>query len=343
MSSAQPKISLIMPVYNSKRYLEETLENALAQNIDDIEIICIDDGSSDSSADILAHYERMDERVLPISQSNKGAGPARNAGIAIARGEFIAFLDADDKYGDNSFLSRLYDGAVENDQLAAGGCLQYYHGGTKTVDASDEDAFSGYRFDENSVIQYGDFQFDYGFHRFIFSSKLFKEGLNRFPDLSYFEDPVFLTRILYQAKSFYAVADTAYWYRIDHKPTKWNTRKVIDLIEGAATNLEFSSRQKLGKLHWFTIQHFNEAAHYIGAGYDTSLDTDRIEGKLIELESKIDFDLLAQLNPPHTAVNLKMRTDIEKVRRESAFERQLNRALLRSKRSLAPVYHRIKG
>lgn len=91
-----PKISIIIPVYNTEKYLHECLNCVVSQTIKDIEIICIDDGSTDNSYQILQEYAEKDSRFVILQQENKGAGAARNKGIEIAKGEFVAFLDSDD-------------------------------------------------------------------------------------------------------------------------------------------------------------------------------------------------------------------------------------------------------
>ena len=91
------KFSIIIPVYNSERYLRECLDSAVNQTFKDIEIICINDGSTDSSESILKEYENKDNRIKIYSQEHKGAGAARNLGIEMAQGEYIHFLDSDDE------------------------------------------------------------------------------------------------------------------------------------------------------------------------------------------------------------------------------------------------------
>ncbi len=90
------KISVIIPVYNAEKYLRECLDSIVKQTLQEIEIICIDDGSTDNSLAVLREYERKDERLKIIEQANSGAGVARNAGMKAARGEYLAFMDADD-------------------------------------------------------------------------------------------------------------------------------------------------------------------------------------------------------------------------------------------------------
>lgn len=90
------KVSIVIPIYNKQKYLEECLDSIIAQTYENIEIICVDDGSTDSSLEILYKYKNKDNRIIIIEQENRGAGNARNTGMAAATGKYIQFLDADD-------------------------------------------------------------------------------------------------------------------------------------------------------------------------------------------------------------------------------------------------------
>lgn len=90
------KLTVVIPVYNAQDYLHQTLDSLIHQTLREIEIICVDDGSADRSLEILHEYAAKDSRVHVLTQKNQYAGAARNAGMAIARGEYIHFLDADD-------------------------------------------------------------------------------------------------------------------------------------------------------------------------------------------------------------------------------------------------------
>ena len=92
----EPKVSVIMPVYNVEEYLPQCLDSLLAQTMGDFELICVDDGSTDSSPAILEEYARRDSRLRLLRQQNKGGGAARNLGMDNARGEYLIFLDSDD-------------------------------------------------------------------------------------------------------------------------------------------------------------------------------------------------------------------------------------------------------
>lgn len=108
-----PLISVIVPVYNVEKYLEECLDSILAQTFTDLEVICIDDGSTDSSGKILDDYKEKDERVIVVHRENHGLGHARNTGIDMARGKYICFIDSDD-YMEADTLMKRYELAEKN-------------------------------------------------------------------------------------------------------------------------------------------------------------------------------------------------------------------------------------
>ena len=91
-----PLVSVIIPVYNVEKYLKQCIDSVINQTLKDIEIICVDDGSTDNSLNILKEYALKDERIVIIRQKNKHAGVARNQGLKIAKGKYIHFLDSDD-------------------------------------------------------------------------------------------------------------------------------------------------------------------------------------------------------------------------------------------------------
>jgi glycosyltransferase involved in cell wall biosynthesis len=96
MPNPQPLVSIVIPAHNAARYLGETLASASAQRYKELEIIVVDDGSTDDTAEVTLRHARRDPRVRLIRQANTGVGAARNTGIAVARGKYIAPLDADD-------------------------------------------------------------------------------------------------------------------------------------------------------------------------------------------------------------------------------------------------------
>ena len=107
----RPKVSVIIPVYNAENYLEDCLDSILKQTLKEIEIICVNDGSSDNSLQILNGYAKEDSRLKVISQENQGAGSARNNGLKYAKGLFVIFLDCDDIF-EHNMLETMHRKAV---------------------------------------------------------------------------------------------------------------------------------------------------------------------------------------------------------------------------------------
>ena len=97
------RISVIIPVYNTEEYLAQCLDSVIGQSYSNIEVILVDDGSSDTSGRICDDYSWKDSRVRVVHQKNGGVSRARNAGIDLANGEFISFIDADDTIRSNHF------------------------------------------------------------------------------------------------------------------------------------------------------------------------------------------------------------------------------------------------
>lgn len=107
------KVSVIIPVYNAEQYLQQCLDSLCMQTLQDIEIICVDDGSTDDSLAILEEYRKRDSRVKVFHQKNQYAGVARNVGMCHAIGKYLSFLDADDFFEEN-FLEKMYIAAEMN-------------------------------------------------------------------------------------------------------------------------------------------------------------------------------------------------------------------------------------
>lgn len=109
-----PKLSIVVPVYNGEHYLRKCLDSILSQTLEDFELICVNDGSSDKTLEIMQSFSQRDCRVRVISQDNKGLGATRNVGISYATGEYIGFVDGDDFIAPDMY-ELLYAKAKEED------------------------------------------------------------------------------------------------------------------------------------------------------------------------------------------------------------------------------------
>ena len=128
-SETEIKVSVIVPIYNAEAFLRPAMDSILDQSLREIEVICVDDGSTDGSLKIIKEYQKRDSRIRIATQNNAGPGMARNNGMRRARGEYIAFLDADDFFN-LDFLSRMYETAKRDDLDIAVGNYDLYHNDT---------------------------------------------------------------------------------------------------------------------------------------------------------------------------------------------------------------------
>lgn len=308
-----PAVSVIVPVYNAGSWIGRCLDCLRGQTLRDFEAIFVDDCSTDGSVAEIERAAAADSRIRLVRQAvNAGPGPARNAGIDRARGRYLTFLDVDDRYGSPDYLEVLCNAAGRSRFGVAGACLANEHArGRMERDFPEDGLYWGYTLRQSGDIPFECFQFDYGFHRFAFRRELFQDGVNRFPGLRYYEDPVFLVRILAQAGGFFAVPDREYLYRCDFRRQNWDTEKVSDYLEGVRANLAFSRERGLARLHWVTAARFDWEFGKIGIGLKGGLDLDRIERALQRAEAEADEGLLAQTGRVELPFRFQLRRELE--------------------------------
>jgi CDP-glycerol glycerophosphotransferase len=120
-----PSISVVVPIYNVEAYLPECLESLLAQTVDDLEVVMVDDGSTDGSAAIAERYADLDGRLRLVRQANHGLGHARNTGVAAAHGDYLAFADSDDVVPRDAYARLLASLERTGSDFAAGNVLRF--------------------------------------------------------------------------------------------------------------------------------------------------------------------------------------------------------------------------
>ena len=252
------EISVVIPVYNVEDYLEECLNSICSQSFKDIEIICVDDGSTDGSSDILKEYASRDKRIKVISQDNQGLGASRNNGLDIAEGKYVYFIDGDD-YIDSDALEKLHGNAVANGSDMVIFRFQTF-GGDDNVHSRIEE----YRIDEIfGDIDYSNFTFKYEDAKkhvlntaFSACLKLYRKDFLdsfddfRFPEGLAFEDIPFHANAMVRASRLSFVNEPLYHYRsnpksiLNYTADGFDIFKIIDMVEdflkenGYYTNLE---------------------------------------------------------------------------------------------------------
>lgn len=220
-------ISIIMPVYNDESVLNQSINSVIKQSLKDVELICINDGSTDNSLEILNNFSKKYDFIKVVTQENKGSGKARNYGMDIAKGKYIGFLDADDYFIDNDALERLYEVAILNDANMVTGNILH------DVDKPGE--FIPFKhleyYTEDKVILPEEYGLPWSFYKSIYKTTFLLSNKIYFPDLLRGQDPVFLAEILTKVDKIYAVATDVYAYVFYDAIDRCNTyRKLYDQL-----------------------------------------------------------------------------------------------------------------
>ena len=248
------KISVIIPVYNKEKMLSVCLESACGQSIREVEIICIDDGSTDGSTSILKEYAGRDNRIRIFRQENKGAGAARNCALSLARGKYIAFLDADDWYPRSDALEALYVAATKHGANICGGSILFSQNDI-FVPSVVEDI--DYTFSQEGWVPYESFQQDYYFQRFIYQREfLIKKGLT-FKPYSQYEDTLFMVQAMMASEEIYVIPLNIYTYRVKEVFKDWDIDTEKHALSAIKEELDISARKGMGILHARILKHLS--------------------------------------------------------------------------------------
>lgn len=203
------QVSVIIPVYNTEKYLKKCLDSVCNQTLKDIEIVCVNDCSPDGSLTILQEYAKNDNRIKLINfTENKGAAAARNAGIDAATGEYIGFIDSDD-FIDLDFYEKLYSKAKETDADAVKGKIKII---------GDEDNIAKKVFyNINADVRRNFSYFCHSFTSAIYNINFLKKYKIYFPiNVSYFEDPYFSIMAIFHYKNVQVIDNTYYNYVLNN-------------------------------------------------------------------------------------------------------------------------------
>ena len=210
------KVSIIIPAYNSEKFIVKCLDSIIKQTLEEIEIICIDDGSTDNTKSLIAVFAEKDKRIKLLSQKNCGQSVARNYGIKEAKGEYIGFVDSDD-WVDNDYFEKLYETAKKFDcDIAAG---NFYRQGKifKSVKVNYVNTEVLYETDlkiQKAFIP----KYNYVWNKIYRRKALLKTNI-LFPEGMYFEDICWLVKIIYYLNGFVTVPNTFYYYRRNKNST----------------------------------------------------------------------------------------------------------------------------
>ena len=218
------EISIIIPIYNAEKYLNDCIESILKQTFKKFEIILVDDGSTDSSGLICNDYRKKDSRIIYIHKENTGVSDSRNIGIDNAKGEWILFIDADDLLGTSDYLEKMYYFALNN------GAKMPVHEYVTELRKNDEITKKSYinkNIDKNhiiaNIIRPKDYDGNFLYYAPTIWGKLFSKKIiidNHIyfrKDIKMYEDGLFMLDYVKYIDDVKIIKDTKYVYRIHNE------------------------------------------------------------------------------------------------------------------------------
>lgn len=238
-------VSVVVPIYNVEKYLSYCIETLINQTYSNLEIILVNDGSTDSSGMICEEYKNKDNRVFVIHKENGGLSDARNVGLKYSKGKYILFIDSDD-YVKLNMVEKLFDSCKKN-QSDIGIC--YFEKvfddsiQTNNVESATGDEYIISGRDIISKIYHGDgSQIAFTAWNKMYKRELFTANNIIYPVNRYHEDTFITYQLLFNAKKVSVVTEVLYYYRI--RPTSIMTslltlKRVIDSIDAYVSSIEF--------------------------------------------------------------------------------------------------------
>lgn len=301
----QSLVSIVVPIYNVEKYLPECIDSIIDQTYKNIEIILVNDGSTDNCGKICDEYAPKDERIKVIHKENGGLSDARNCGIDIANGEYIAFIDSDD-YVSEEYIEQLYNAIIENNTKISQCNL------TKVTDTNEEIKKIGYN--ENARIKSGyDMIKDlYTGHweNIIACNKLYCKELFeklRYPFGKIHEDEFTTYKILYDVDNVAIVQEYLYKYRQNENSITREKFKLkrLDLLTAYEERLKFFAQKAEKELYDLSL------VAYLGKIVECYVKTQ----KYIEKSEEIQRELIEKYRKNYKkTLNFKKISNIKRVR-----------------------------
>lgn len=237
-----PKISVIVPIYNTESYLKECLDSIINQTLLDIEIILINDGSTDNSSIIMKEFKEKDSRIIIINQKNQGQGEARNVGIKLAKAPYLAFVDSDDIIHPK-MLEKLYSKILlDNSDIVK--CTYtrelnnfFTNENYKTINFNTKDKY----FKEILSINYLSLIWDG-----LYKKNLFTKNHLFFKNMVY-EDAELLFKLVYNSKKLSYIQDTLYFWRETNNSTSRsiNKKQIDDIFKVIRITYNFLEKENI--------------------------------------------------------------------------------------------------
>ncbi len=230
-------VSVIVTVYDRNELIDRCMESIVGQTLDNIEILCINTSQSKKNKMCIDGWCKKDTRIKVTTDNYATAAEAMNAAMDIAGGEYIVFIDSDDFYYENNALELLVNACEKSHTDMAGSSIAEVNVFNDGVRTQFDGIYKKYAFDADRVFEYGDYQCDYGYKRFLYRRKFLVDNDIVFPPFEYMYDSVFLVRAMTASGSFAAVAQPLYAQRAPFRPVTWTDRIANEILKSLSMNL----------------------------------------------------------------------------------------------------------
>lgn len=258
-----PEVSLIVAIYNLEKYIEKCLDSVLRQTFRDYEVICVNDGSTDKTLEILNNYAKKDSRIRVITQKNQGSGAARNTGLKASEGKFIQFLDGDD-YFEPEMVEKLYNLITENDaDITVCSSRKVDDAGNITESGNPISPINISKLPFDRTFSYKDFPEDFfdlmgtmPWNK-MYKKEMIVENLLSFPKLTGPDDLTFVFMAQACAKRICATKDELINYRFNRPDSVFTYRAnfASDIIRASIIVQDFL--MKTGKFEYLKTAYLN--------------------------------------------------------------------------------------
>mgnify|MGYP002520864869 FL=1 len=251
-------ISVLIPLYNSEKYIACTLSSVVNQTWKELEIIIVDDGSTDSSAKIVESFQEEDSRIKLYSQKNMGIGYTRNRLLSLSSSSLILFVDSDDILPPN-FISLLYEAKARNKAEIASARVVHFRNKPRKKKGGKEEVYSGEEFLVEMTRPMGKFCYS---HSRLMDKALFLSL--SFPEDKIFEDVVLMPKIVIRARCVVFVPEAQYNYRINrnglsHSPFSLRS---LDEMDGYMENIKLGEKIENRQVVYYSSLFFLTKYYY---------------------------------------------------------------------------------
>jgi len=297
--STAPVISVLVPICNVAKYLPKCLDSIIAQTMDDIEIICINDGSTDNSLEIIKMYAAIDSRIIVIDKKNSGYGDSMNAGLKAAKGEYIAIVESDDFISKNMF-EELYELTLEGTvDVVKGNFWDYYEDGVNLPKADVNQERAGIPDSKEPFTLSENGQFSWG-HPSVWSAIYRNEFITK-NNISFIAakgggwvDNPFYYETLCAAESIMWTSTPYYYYRKTNPTSSSNLQKDASLpFVRMLDNFDVLEKYNVRDESTIKCAYARALMYYTGAlaDFDTEANAEQISEYASALMKRFDIDI----------------------------------------------------